>query len=286
VTRAFYEQHGDDYDFVVVWTDFVVVDFWQFAIATRVDIAGIGQDVVYNDLYQWDLDYWKEAGSAGRLQAAVFMNGKGLFSMSAFTAQELLTHEVAHRWGATLVLPSLADPYQLVDEYWSHWPIVVGGGASALGYGETVDLGGGQFENHVVTPLRYSPLELYIMGLLPPDAPELGDLFWVAGPHSFQPPQNVLGQPWTKDSLSAKTPLTFQGTRVDLSVGEIVADLGPRSPAHADAQKHFRFAFVLVCPPQRPCSDEGLAWVDAQRSLWEGTFPTATGQRATADTKL
>jgi hypothetical protein len=109
-TQAFYRAHGDDYDFVVLWTDFVVADIWQFALTTRVDIDGIGQDGIY-DSYGWPHDWYIEAGSDGRLQAVVFMNHRSLWAESAFTAQDILVHEVGHRWGAHIHLPSLADPF-------------------------------------------------------------------------------------------------------------------------------------------------------------------------------
>jgi hypothetical protein len=272
VTKAFYADHPDAYDFVVVYTDFLIQDIWQFELTTRADIGGIGQDIIYQEHYGWPLDWYVEAGSDGALQAVVFMNHRSLWDAAAFSAQEILTHEVGHRWGASVLLPQAGDPMALLDASLSHWSRVAGvGGPSALGYGELVDNGDGTFTHERVSPLRYAPLELYAMGLVPATDPSLVGLFHVTGAPD-------------PDAVNAGGPVTFAGTRVDLSIADIVAGLGPRTPSFVEAQTAFRFAFVLVC--DGACDEASLAWVDAQRESWPETFAAATGRRATADTHL
>lgn len=272
VTRAFYAAHGDDYDFVILYTDFLIQEIWQFELTTNANIGGIGQDIVYQQHFNWPLDWYVEAGSAGELDAVVFMNHRSLWDAAAFTAQEILTHEVGHRWGASIVLPQASDPMALLDASLSHWARVAAvGGPSALGYGELLDNGDGTFTHQRVSPLRYAPLELYAMGLIAPDDPSLGDMFHVSGAPDA-------------DAVNARGPVTFSGTRHDLSMADVVAALGPRTPPSTAAQTSFRFAFVLVCDDA--CSDASLAWVDGQRLSWPATFATATGGRSTATTEL
>ena len=183
-----------------------------------------------------------------------------------------MTHEVGHRWGATVVLPFAADEMILLDGSLSHWAQVASvGGPSALGYGHLSDNGDGTFTHARVSPLSYAPLELYAMGLIGRDDPSLGDLFYVSGAPN-------------PDAVNAGGPVTFGGTRNDLTVAQIEQALGPRTPSADNAQTAFRFAFVLVCADA--CSDASLAWVDDQRLSWEGTFALASGQRATAATAL
>jgi hypothetical protein len=278
VTRAFYAEHPDVYDFVVVYTDFLVHDVWQFGLTTRVDIGGIGQDIVYPEYYGWPLDWTAEAGSAGALQHVVLMNDRSLWAQSAFTAQDILVHEVGHRWGAATVLPGANDPLVLLDSALSHWPVIVGpGGPSALGYGELVDHGDGTFTHEAVKPLAYAPLELYLMGLVARDDALLGDLFFV-------PDAGGISGGATIDSVNGNGTVTFSGQRTDLDVADLEAALGPRLPAHPEAQTSFRFAFVLVCDGS--CSAAGLAFVEDERTSWERTFATATGGRASATTSL
>lgn len=286
-TRALYETLGDHYDFVIVWTDFRVAGVWQYEITTRVDIQGIGQDTVYQQYYGWPLDWYVEAGSAGKLQAVVFMNDRTIWDAAAYTVQDILTHEVGHRWGAGLLLPWEADPTWVLDASVAHYTLAAGlGGPGALSYGQTVDLGGGAFRSETVKPLAYSPFELYTMGLLPPGDPLLADLFYVESLSGFAPAVDPIGAPWTADSVNGTGTVEFQGQRVDLPMSDVVQALGPRVPASADAQKAFRFAFVLLCEPGQACRDDTIAWVDEQRIAWETRFGVATGGRATAGTKL
>jgi hypothetical protein len=287
VTQALYQHYDDDYDFVIIFSDFLVADIWQYELTTRVDVQGIGQDLIYQQQFNWPLDWTEQAGSDGRLQAVVFMNGPSLWDQSAFTVQDILTHEVGHRWGACLQTSWESDPMLLIDQSFAHWTIIGGlGGPSALGYGQTVDNGGGSFTNTAVKPLRYAPLELYAMGLLAPDDPLLDGLFYVPDPHSFAPATDGVGAPWSIDSLNAHGTVTFSGTRVDFTIDQLVAALGPRIPTHDTAQTEFRFAFVVLCPPGGTCASETVSWVDAQRTSYEATFATATGDRGTAQTDL
>lgn len=183
--------------------------------------------------------------------------------------------------------PLEPDPTWLLDANLAHWSIVAGvGGPSALGYGQTVDNGDGTFTNTTVKPLSYAPLELYTMGLLPPDAPELSDLFYVESPAQFVPGTDAAGTPWTHASINGREPVTFAGSRVDLSIDAIVAALGPRTPAYPESQTSFRFGFAILCRPDAPCAPESVAWVDGERVAWEQRFADATGQRAAAITAL
>lgn len=262
VSRAFYETHEDAYDVLVIWTDFEVEGIWQFALSTRADIGGIGQAEVYAE-YGWG-DFTEDSGSSGRLQHLVFMNHRGLWDDAAFTHQEILAHEVGHRWAAYVHLPGAADPWILQDASKSHWSVVAStGGPSALGYGELRDLGGGSFLYDIVRPLRYSSLELYAMGLL--DAADVPDLWYVADADI--------------DPDRYGETVSFHGTRVDLPLAEVVTALGPRDPP-AGVVTTWTLAGVVVCPPQG-CAPETVAWATDERDAFTATFAEATGNRGT-----
>lgn len=285
IAQAFYARWPDDFDVLIVWTDFEIADIWAFTLPTRIDIAGIGQDEVM-ELYGWGTlgtTFTDQAGSAGRLQAICLMNSPELYQMGGrFSAQDLIAHEVGHRWSANLSLPWLADRWILTDASYSHWAIVAdAGGLSATGYGGLTDLGGGQFQYDIVTPLRYSNLELYQMGLI--SSAQVGTLYYVASATNFNPPTQF-GNPVTADTYGMD--VTFDGTRVDFTMGDVIAAHGARVPDHTAAQTAFKMAFVVVCPQAAQCSAQGLSWVDIERQAWETTFLEATGQRGTADTRL
>lgn len=285
--RTFYETHPDDFDFLVFWSDFDVPDVWAFTDVTKIDVAGIGSDRVHEILYGRGLgaDYTADAGSDGRLQAIVYMNGRTQWQRARFDELDILTHEVGHRWGANLALPWEADPFVLVVDFMSHWSLFAGlGGASALSYGELVANGDGTFTSSEVRPMPYSPWDLYAMGLLPAD--EVPDLFFVRDPTGFEPALDPFGTPWTGNSRARDEPVTFTGERVDVTIEDVVAALGPRDPAFGESQTDFRFAFVVLCRRDRPCSDETLSWVDGVRAGWSDRFAWATGDRAAASTEI
>jgi hypothetical protein len=282
VGKAFYEEHPDAYDMLIVWTDFDVKDIFAFAIPLDHDIQGIGLQEVMQ-LYGWNDLAPASAGSAGMLEHVALMNSPATYEgLGFYTAQDIVTHEVGHRWSAYLSLASAADPWALTDAFYSHWNVYANmGGPSALGYGQLLDQGGGQFDYELVVPLRYSDVELYQQGLIPPE--DVGETFYVTDATGFDPPMNG-GQAWTPDSYGSA--VSYMATRVDFDIDEVIADHGPRVPAHADAQTEFRMAFVLVCEDIEACDQDALDWVDEQRVDWETTFADATGGRASVDTTL
>lgn len=277
--RAFYEQHGDDYDVLLFFTDFRVADIWQFCWTAKIDVDGTGI-AEQNELWYGEglgADYTADVGSAGRLQASIVMNTLDLFDQSWLTAQDILTHEVGHRWGMSFRLEDHEDPTVLYQGN-SHWTLVLGqDGPSAMQYGQTREIAPGRFRSERVQPMPYGPFDLYLMGLLPLD--EVGPLFYVDEPTNFSAPADP------GESVPA-TPTEFDGTRVELTPADIVASMGPRVPAVEDAQKDFRMAFVLVCAPGEPCDPDMLARVEAERLAWSETFSWATRGLGSVDTTI
>ncbi len=96
VSSAFYADHGDWYDFLVVYTNFEyeageVLGFYQ---TIRNDVEGIGRDQ-HNNAALW--------GSEGRLQGYIdmrhleqLMNADGTPDMDL--SLRVLDHEIGHRW--------------------------------------------------------------------------------------------------------------------------------------------------------------------------------------------
>jgi hypothetical protein len=100
VAYRFYQDHADDYDFLVVFTtfEFETAGAHAFYNGIRNDTGGIGLP-----LY----DYSAEFGSSGRLQGYVDM---AALSRNSLVQQEsrfqftlkTLAHELMHRWGSHL----------------------------------------------------------------------------------------------------------------------------------------------------------------------------------------
>jgi hypothetical protein len=275
VGTAFYQNHDDVYDMLLVFTEKQVADIFAFSVPLVAEGPGLAE---VRERYGWADIGPSTAGSAGKLQHIALMNDRTIYDGAAFTAQDIVVHEVGHRWSAYLFLPDVEDEDVLTDEYWSHWSVYANvGGPSALGYGELIDESNGQFSFQIRRPLRYSMLELYQQGLVSPD--EVVDLFFVEGAADFFPTTS-LGGDWGADSYGED--VRYSGTRHDFTLDDIIARNGP----NAVAQTAYRMAFVIICADQNACDVDALAFVDAQRLLWPDSFAAATDGRATADTSL
>jgi hypothetical protein len=178
-----------------------------------------------------------------------------------------------------------SDPLILLDESRTHWSMMAGlGGPSALGYHETVDNGDGTFTAALASEMHYAPWDLYVMGLI--DGAELDPLFYVDEPSGFDPMTDSAGAPFTRDSKPFGGPVTFEGKRVDVTVEQLEASLGARMPAFGDAQSDFRHAFILLCKPGKPCSEEGGQQVETLSKEWPAHFVNATAGHAAVSTEL
>ncbi len=269
--KAFYGSYPDTFDFLLLYTDFLVDDLFAFSVPLDHSIEGIGQQEVMA-LYGWSDLSPATAGSTGALGQVVLMNGPERYSAGArWGAEDVLLHEVGHRWSANLSLDA-ADAWILTDTWYSHWSVMANvGGPSAEGYG-TLEDRGDTFEYVLSDDLVYSDLELYQQGLM--SAEEVGEMFYVA-------PSDFAG---SKDAVAQA--VTFSGTRVDFTVDDIVARHGPRVPSSAEAQTHFRVAFALVCEDVEACDEDAFEWVEGQRLAFEQSYATATRGRGSVSTEL
>ncbi len=119
---------------------------------------------------------------------------------------------------------------------------------------------------------RFSPLDRYLMGLIAPE--EVPDFFYVAdanGPPAESAPQ--IG-------------VSIQGSRIDVSVDDVIAAEGQRQPTSAESRKKFKMAFILLGQDGQPPSAASIAQVNKIRKQWRGYFRMATDRTAKARTKL
>ncbi len=171
-----------------------------------------------------------------------------LRSYSFFSVREGLTagpslHEIAHGWCAYLDGPSsLAG--QIDREPFSHWGFtsvggVLGGwdpaGLESLGDRKYRVCGPSPLEGfapqgYANNNIPYSPLELYLMGLLPPE--EVPDIRVALNPV-------VAGQEGSCVAF-------FADELETVTIEDIIAVNGPRRPSTDQSQKHFNIALVII----------------------------------------
>ncbi|MCZ0941803.1 MAG: leucine-rich repeat domain-containing protein [Gammaproteobacteria bacterium] len=272
IATGFYSHFGDAFDFLMIISHRRVrenpsINYVGAYFAITNDTQGIGGTHSPEAIRH---------GSAGRLQGLI------VFPHINFSIKHGPSlHEIMHRWGNYVVKPH------------PHW-----GFTSAYGQlggfraEDLVDLGGGRytagvFSNFIngggVNGVPYSPIELYLAGLIPPD--EVPDLLVAEDAEWLRDDDGYLvrtdgGQP------------IFTATRiVTRAVEDIVAEHGIRTPDHTQSQRTFRAAAVLLIDETRPVYEsrlDSLSKEVAELSSVEETtrpynfytFHQATGGRA------
>ena len=276
-TNAFYRTHPDSYDQLVIWTDTTVVSGDSFAFESTItnEIQGIGVDI-YNLSRQF--------GSAGRLQSFAMMDRLGKYPDDPTTrflgennTLSVLGQEVGHRWLAYFhfIDHTGQQSEELLGRDLAHWSFFMDSDASVMEGNDIEDLGGGSFRT-VGAVRRYSRLDQYAMGLVAPS--EVPPFFYVQSPVN-------MSQQKTKDS-GPQTGVTFNGTRRDVLIGDIISVHGARVPAAAQAPRVHRQAFLYVVGAGRAVDSGQVAKVDRIRQQWEAFFLQATDGRMRAETRL
>ena len=186
-----------------------------------------------------------------------------------------MAHETGHRWGATL---RFRDREGVASDAWlgrqrAHWSFFCDSDASVLEGNDIEDQGGGGFRT-VGAVQRYSPFDLYAMGLLAErDVPPA---FFVESPS---------GTSLARES-APRTGVSFSGTRREVTIGDVVAAMGPRNPPASRAPRSHRQAWVYVVSLGRTADPAAIARLETIRRSFEGFFLEATGGRLTVETGL
>lgn len=275
----FLQHFRDVYDQLVVWYSFpksLGSGVLGRALTLKNDVGGIGEDV---------FDLSDLAGSRGQLQSLIEMAGSVVDDYpidpderkfrSGESTMSLVAHEVGHRWLARLRFRDSRGQIStaMLGRQESHWSFFLDSDASVMEGNEIVDNGDGTFRTLNPVAVRYSALDQYAMGLIPPS--RVPPFFLVANPQSvFEPGSNPRGG------------VPLRGDRLNLTIADVIAAEGPRVPPFAEAPKVFRVAFVLVGEPGAAVTAEAAWRLDAFRERFETFFSEATAGNGRVTTKL
>ncbi len=286
VARRFYETHDDAYDYLVIFNNDRIpasAGAVAFEVTVRSNRTGTGEDPV---------DFGSIFGSSSRLQAVMNMGpldqypGKpyepipGRGSVTGDTAMTVLGHEAGHLF---LAFVSYRDPNNpsarpMLGAQQAHWSFFFNSDASLL-EGNRIRDNGAQSAlrfTTVATVEGFSPLDQYLMGLrAPEEVTPPHELFVVNGPSINR----------TSSSLP-ESGVSFNGSRRDTSIQEIIQTEGRRTPDHTVSQRRFRFAFILVTPQGNQPAQSELDKLERFRQEFEIFYRRATSDRAWADTTL
>lgn len=276
LSKKFYSTHPDNYDQLVFWTDApLITNAFAYETTVKNEVSGIGVDT-----YDLSGDF----GSAGRLRSVVVMDWLGKYPDSPTqkflgdnSTLSLIGQETGHRWLAELEFRDRtgARSDALLGRDLAHWSFFFDSDASVMEGNDIEDLGGGSFRT-IATVQRYSLLDQYAMGLVPDTA--VPPFFYVENPVNMSASR-------TRES-APEAGITFNGTRRDVLIQDVIAVLGPRAPSAADSARVHRQAFVYVPTAGRAADAAQVAKLDQIRRAWEGFFLQATGGRMAAITAI
>lgn len=272
VVKTFLDHFRDIYDQVIIWTDFPAT-IGGFANATVIknDAEGIGLG---------QFDFSAQVGSDGVVEGLVQMgelarypDNPNVSFLGTNSTMDIIGQEVGHRWLArTRVRLDGVSSEEILGRDLAHWSFFMDTDESDMEGNDIMDLGGSTFETVGATS-RFSALDQYLMGLIPPE--EVGPQFFVRDPASTRQPQS-------NPELGHR----FTGTRVDFSVDDIIAEEGVRLPAAGEAPNSFKMAFVLVAADGQPARGESIEKLRRFANEWVRYFEAGTDGNGKVSVKL
>jgi len=195
-------------------------------------------------------------------------------------AMSHLGHEVGHRWSA-YVSAKIGEKTISLGQ-WPHWdrglqtlvafPYQLPPEASTIGGGVWEENPDGTYtqlrDGYFVPATGYSYLDLYLMGLISAaDVPSffiLSDLSRVG---------------LSKDGLPV-----YKAHRTNVTVQDVIAAAGPRSPDVDHSQKGFNTGVVVIVEHGQSPSPEIIERANGIRQQWMDYWATTTGHRASMTT--
>lgn len=269
LARRVYAEAPDRFDFLAVFTDRVVESSHLVGSVTVAnDVRGIGMPI---------FNHARVFGSQN-LEHIVLMNSLSFYDDNparppripsysyAPSTLAVLGHELGHRWLAHAGEPLVAPGRR------GHWNYFLETDGSFMGGSRLTDNSDGTFTTGEVMS-RFGPLDQYLMGVRSPE--EVSDFFVVDEPYGIDVPSDAPPEAGT----------TFGGERRDLSVDDVIDQLGTRTPIE-DGVKVFRMGFVLVVPRGATPSENDLAKLQRIRRTFGPYFRAATDGRARVRTWL
>ena len=252
----FFEYFDDEFDFLI-FVFHVKNNVRNYAgryQSVKNDVEGIGVEKSSDgDRY----------GSAGKLQGVI-----DIINFSQI-ARLVMIHELMHRW-ANYIIPTGRE---------FHWGFSSANGR--IGGFDIVNLvshGDSRYSAGIFFPgdgvaSKYSPIELYLAGFIPPE--EVPDL-WVAEDGDWLRTED--GRFVRADNGN----LMFTASKVrTYTIEDIIEEHGERNPDYSQAQRDFRAAAILIIDENLPATKWVLDYLSDGTRDFADNFYEATGGRAT-----
>jgi hypothetical protein len=190
-------------------------------------------------------------------------------------AMSQIAHEMGHRWAAFVSAKVGDETIPLGPTHWARglqavvpFPYVRPTEASIMGGGVWLDNFDGTYtqldDDYYVPATGFSYLDLYLMGLISPA--EVPDFFLL---------RNLV--PAGKDASGHPI---FKADRTKVTIQDVIAAEGPRTPGVDESQRKFNTGMVMVVQHGAQPSRELIARTNGIRLQWMEYFSITTGRRA------
>lgn len=296
--QLFYMNHPDIYDFLFIFTTFTPSINMQQGIPIQYTVEGINRDPGIINPYG-SPDAW---GSGGKLLGAARMCNidqypddpdvqisTGLLNpYSGMSTVELLAHEWSHYWLAAMDFKKegMSENHTGLrgweDGANQHWSGDFMSGPSVMYGGDITDNGDGTFTYQFDNPKKYGPLDLYVMGFIPPE--EVGELFFLCSSTDIE--QCREGNPAVPANKTSPDSVKTGWTKHTVSIEDIIRAMGERVPTSADSPKHFNVAFIIANKEGIMPFPNQLQRLETLRVRFQEWFTWATDGKATICTEL
>jgi len=251
VIKRFYEFFPDRFDFINVVS---IPSYFgnRFFASVSNSVSGIGRAIQ---------DFSSFYGSQGKLQGYVRFPISGYFDL----ASRAFSHELGHNWINFI-------PHPALQRVMPHWPVSTMA-SGIMGYQDSSNSQGLNFPYTIAdrgdgtylliptgnVPVKFTGLDLYLMGLRPPEQSGTYIVF-------------------ENQQQSLCSYCILEGPVEEFSAQDVIDLLGPRQPAFPWSQSVFRVA-TLVVSRSRKLSDNEMYLFDyfAERGESFSELPYASG---------
>ena len=265
ITNILFKHFEDEFDFIMIASGCSKIrpcvenngGAYGTSYSVKNDVTGIAEEL---------FDYSDDYGSNGKLKSVHYYP-----HLNGITMGPSL-HELMHTWASKLEILDgyRGDPELVCPGHWG-WTNI-GGQLGGWKHGSLQALSNGSYQakgpnntkkfdglvngNSGVTSnsFRYSNFELYMMGLIGAD--EVGQEIKIAQDFKWEDISNG----------------TFEASTIhSLTMEEIIADAGIRSPSHLESQKNFRSMYVVVSEEKLKPNEWGYIDQELHRFQLQGT---------------
>lgn len=261
IAKEFYKNHQDNFDFMVIFSNFNFTmpdpDAKAFYLEIKNDTQGIGKTIFDNSGF---------FGSNSKLQGTIDMGNISSLGVSPADPkfeETLLTlaHEQMHRWGASIKFKDASGSIStaLLGKDGVHWSFLLDSDGSVLYGNDWQDNKDGTFTS-VSASKYYSPLDLYLMGFY--DKSQVSPMLLIDNPNIDPKKMPELGA-------------TISGTARYIAINDIIAAEGQRIPDVLGSQKAFKIGYILITRPGTFTGSE-VSGIENIRNAWAGRFTQLT----------